>query len=292
MSGSGYAGLIKELQGLLTSGALISNKDGNLLDGKEPLQYPNDLFAHGKQAFIFFNIRRPDDAFASKGAICLYMPSTIQVSYGANWETSMLPIQKLITTASTYGNSILKLVEKSQSSGAGVGDIVKSVWDATVSDPGAQYIAHNYLKKLGGSYAAEYRNYLGKTVNPFAALIYEAPSFRTFQFEFEFFPRNATEAETARKIIKVFKLAMHPDRLEGDGGLFWSFPYVFDVFLCTPYTDKMFVVKRAALHKADVDYAGSTVQAFFKDGNPVHTKLKLEFKELELLTRSEIEENY
>jgi hypothetical protein len=54
----------------------------------------------------------------------------------------------------------------------------------------------------------------------------------------------------------------------------------------------MFLIKQAALTSADVDYAASTVQAFFKDGNPVHIKLDLSFKEMSLLTREDIEDNY
>jgi len=52
------------------------------------------------------------------------------------------------------------------------------------------------------------------------------------------------------------------------------------------------MIKRSALLRADVDYAGGGMQSFFKDGHPTHTKLSLSFKELELLTREDVENNY
>jgi hypothetical protein len=298
---SGYEELIKKLSNALTAtgGKLNTQKDVDLLTTKAtPLQYPNDLFAHGKQAFIYFHVRDHNDPVGSLGSICLYMPSTMRVSYGADWENVTTPFQKLISTGQAYYEGIMgaassalnapgsSVMEKSMNA-------MQAVSDYTANNPGAQFAAHGWIaKELNASYAAEFRQYLGKTVNPFAALIYKSPTFRNFQFEFEFFPRNSDEADEARRIIKLFKLAMHPNR-EGDkDDLFWHFPCVFDVFLCTPYTDKMFMVKKAALVSANVDYAGSTVQSFFKDGNPVHTKLSLEFKELELLTRDEIYDNY
>ena len=85
---------------------------------------------------------------------------------------------------------------------------------------------------------------------------------------------------------------MHPNAAKGKDSVWWDFPYIFDVFLCTPYTDKMFTVKRAALTGQTVDYAGGSAQSFFKDGNPVYIKMDLAFTELDLLTRDDIYKNY
>lgn len=305
MSGSGFDTFIKALgvQLRTTGGPLNKHQDSELLTkpSASNLAYPLDLFAHGKQAFIFFNIRKAADTSPSYGAVCLYMPSSLRVSYGANYSSTTLPLTKLIETFKTYAGTVTDLITAGTKDGKDMGTIIQNIMAATANDPGAQYMAHNIIKEIGPSYAAEFRNNIGRGLNPFSALIYEHPEFRSFSFEFEFVAKNAAEAEQIRKIIKIFKLAMHPNPIEGStsklidtGGkpLAWDFPYVFDVFLCTPHTDKMFMVKRAALARQDVDYAGSGVQSFFKDGNPVHIKMNLEFKELDLLTRDEIYKNY
>lgn len=305
MSSSKWATFMKTLgNDLAKSGGLLNeNKDTELLQpGSSGLMYPDDLFAHGHQAFIFFNIRSSTDkASPSYGSMCLYMPKGLTVHYGANWKDFSAPLEKLVTTLGTYANSITDAFSKMRQGAANftpsfdsVMSAITSTFGAAKNDPGAQYLLHNIIKKeLGPDYAAEYRKSIGKTVNPFAALVYESPEFRTFRFSFDFTPKNASEANEVRKIIKLFKLAMHPAKRAGqDEELFWDFPYVFDVYLCTPWTDKMFMIKRCALESADVDYAPEGVQSFFKDGHPVYTKLELKFKELELLTRDEIENNY
>lgn len=286
-------------------GPLNLNKDGDLLrKGSAPvnLMYPGDLFDHGKQAFIFFNIRakapsitNPNAVTQPMGSICLYMPQHLQVDYTARYtDSSSMPLQKLIEA----GRSLYTSIQKQIDAIGGISSLsTQSVIDIASSfaqDDMSKFVTHQFIKAtLGPTYAAELRQKVGFVVNPFLANVYEHPDFRTFDFKFEFFPKNAKEAEQARRIIKLFKMAMHPSREgSGDDDLIWGFPYVFDVFLCTPWTDKMFMTKRSALTRADVDYSAGGVQSFFKDGHPTHTTLRLSFKELDLLTREDIEKNY
>lgn len=311
MAKGGWQEFIQTLGTKLASsdGLLNKNKDENLLNDKKPvsLMYPNDLFAHSHQAFVFFNVRDSKKTVTpTYGSICLYMPSSLKVGYSANWTDAKLPLQKLMSVGNELVNlgkdaytEISKGIESGDAGGAFMGTMKK-----LGNNSAAQFFAHNYVaKELSANYAAELRNYLGKTFNPFAAIVYDHPEFRVINLEFEFFAKNAKESEEIRKIIKMFKLAMHPS-IEGgrpanfnnyNGAqepLTWLFPYTFDIFFCTPYTDKMFMLKRTALLTADVDYAASPVQAFFKDGSPVHIKLNLTFKEMEYLTREDIEDNY
>ena len=293
MSSSGWSGFIKTL-GSQLSGPIQGPREKLVgEDGNYSAIYPDDLFAHGHQAFIFFNIRSLEHIEnPSSGSICLYMPSTLSVGYGANWSDTTFPLKKLKETF----KSLAGLGINSYSIATGEGDItdkVQNVVDQVINNNALQAGVHNAIRKeLSADYAAEFRDAVKKTFNPFKAVVYDVPEFRHFNFGFEFFAKNADEADEVRKIIKMFKLAMHPARVGDTDNLLWSFPYVFDIFLCTPYTDKMFLIKQAALTSADVDYAGSTVQAFFKDGNPVHIKLDLKFKEMSLLTREDIEDNY
>lgn len=278
-------------------GPLNKSKDSDLLSTSyKSLIYPQDLFAHGKQAFIFFNVREAPKGLTPVsqplGSVCLYMPSSLRVSYGAGYTPVTQPFEKLKETATTLWNSLTDAYNNRNSVDFTVDGVISKLKEAS-DDPGARWIAHAFIKKhLSADYAAEFRQKLGIVINPWMALVYEHPEFRTFEFEFEFFPRNSDEAENVRRIIKLFKLAMHPTKTGDAGNLIWGYPCVFDVFLCTPWTDKMFMIKRSVLTSADVDYAAGGIQSFFKDGHPTHTKLTLKFKEMELLTREEVYENY
>lgn len=305
MSENGWSGFIKALGKNLAQGnGLKSVKNETLLSDSEPasLMYPSDLFAHTHQAFIFFNIRGASlkEASPSSGSICLYMPSTLVARYGAHWSPVTFPLERVIEQGQQYYN-LAKDIGSKIIDGQNPTDILKTI----ATNPAAQIATHNLIRKeLNADYAAELRQAIGKAINPFAAVVYDVPEFRQFDFSFEFFAKNDKEAEEIRKIIKLFKLAMHPSRLGGDimsrpdnstadgQPLFWGFPYTFDVFLCTPWTDKMFMMKRSALTSMNVDYVGSGVQAFFKDGHPVHIKMDIKFQELELLTREDVEQNF
>ena len=45
----------------------------------------------------------------------------------------------------------------------------------------------------------------GQVYNPNVELLYQAPNFRTFSFNFDFIPSNAGEADTMNQIIRSFK---------------------------------------------------------------------------------------
>ncbi len=161
----------------------------------------------------------------------------------------------------------------------------------------AKYAASNAAESaLGSSYASDVRRGIAgkdQVVNPFTSMLYQGPRLRQFQLDFSLYARNQKESESIQKIIKAFKLAMHPDAEKGGESVFFDFPYIFDVFFITPATDKMFNIKKAALTDLSVDYAGSGAPSFFNvSWAPVDIRLSLTFKELELLTRSEIDQNF
>jgi len=280
---------------------------GKLKSGAKRFQltYPEDLFDH-VGAFIFFNIRSSNikSTIPSFGEIRLFMPATLRVSYGAQWSEIELPLEKINALG---GDVVNKIVNAYQSSG-GVGDAVlkeiSALADAATAIDYKQtgyWGLDNYLKKNMPGLSGELRRNgfippVGDnqaTTNPFAAINYNAPSYRQLQLEFDFLARNPDEAEEIRKILKAFKLAMHPAKTErGDSAVFWDAPYIFEIYFFTPSATNMFNFKKSALIGMSVDYGASGIQTFFKDGQPVHIKTSLEFKELGYLTREDIEYNY
>ena len=128
----------------------------------------------------------------------------------------------------------------------------------------------------------------GVAANQHMALVYNGPGeFRSHQFAFNFFPKNATEAGIFHTINEKFKKSMKP-KVNAQGNMrtaldsaWWGYPNLFKLDFYTghgkfPGMD----IQQSALTALDVEYDGaeSTV-AFHKDGQPVGTKLNLTFQE-------------
>lgn len=326
MTQSGFHKFVRNMGLSLEKGTPKTQQDADLLfrpGGKAPqtIIYPEDLFDHGAQAFIFFNIRatEEDDVAPSWGSICLYMPPTLRVMYQSKWTEVSMPLQRLSEISNTFAgiHSALKnLVESGTISAAAVGAGVFEDLNEIISmgvnggiegfahNQNAQLLIHNMFAKYNPSYAAEIRRMIGKSkklgfttgnsaaVNPFAALTYEHQHHREVQFQFDLFARSPKEANCIRRIVKLFKLASHP-AVVNDGNLFFDGAFAFDVYLFTPSADNMFNLKKAALTSMEVDYSPSQMApSFHKDGQPTNITLMLTFKELSLLTRGDIYDNY
>ena len=276
------------------------SSSGKFKTGKDriKLTYPQDLFDH-VGSFVFFNIRSSNvkSTIPSFDEIRLFIPQTLRVSYGAQWDEIQLPLEKLGALGSDLIEKVSSAWKSSKDISSGVIDAIMAAADSEA----AMWLADNTLKSISPSLSGELRRrgFIKSpgdnqaTTNPFAALNYNAPQYRQLQLEFEFLARNESEAEEIRRILKAFKLAMHPAKLErGDDAVFWDAPYIFEIYFFTPSAVNMFNFKKSALVNMNVDYGASGIQSFFKDGQPVHIKASLEFKELGYLTREDIEYNY
>ena len=63
----------------------------------------------------------------------------------------------------------------------------------------------------GGTAVAAIGKAKGEIVNPHKAVVYQGPGgFRTFSYTFVMVPKSADEALQISKIVKFFKLRMHP----------------------------------------------------------------------------------
>jgi len=120
----------------------------------------------------------------------------------------------------------------------------------------------------------------GEIVNPNMELLFNGPTIRNFSFSFKLTPRNGTEAEQIKLIIKSLKKHMSP---RNNQGVFLSSPHVFELRYKQGVKDHQYLhrFKRCALQNMSVNYTGENVYATYEDGAPVSTILSLSFKELE-----------
>lgn len=132
----------------------------------------------------------------------------------------------------------------------------------------------------------------GKITNPYKEQLFKTMNFRTFAYQYKFAPKNPTELSEVFRIINMFRIHMHPERM--DDGFFIMYPSEFSIQYY--YKDKenewLAKIANCALIDMKVDYgSGGTFTTFqLQEGAPTEITLTLQFKELELLDRKWFED--
>ena len=123
----------------------------------------------------------------------------------------------------------------------------------------------------------------GQVLNPNMELLFKGVQLRSFNFSFNFAPREQREAIEVKNIIRTFKKSMAARNSSGAGaGLFISTPSIFQLQYRSGNGKHPFLntFKPCALRSMNVDYSASGVYATYEDATPVHMKLTLSFQEL------------
>ncbi len=229
------------------------------------------------------------------GAIALYMPSDIKVSYGANWGAEDTNISGDIAAA---WKNVKQVQIADLMQGKGQKDLLKNLVGGAAGAIG-QAGARGVSNLSGGLGMGDWLKLLGKgwgmAMNNRKEMFYEGPEFRTFNYSFAFWPRNDVETETTQKIIKMFKYHMHPWKDDEWGGRIFRYPSEFEIHYLTNtgINEKLHKISRCALTKCDVGYTpeGGNFKTF-EDYAPVTYTISLEFKELEYLTKQKMKDGF
>jgi len=131
----------------------------------------------------------------------------------------------------------------------------------------------------------------GLAPNPFREQIFRNVDTRTFVFDYKFLPRSKAEADSVKNIIYKFKYHMHPE--VSDGGLFYIYPSTFDIayYFKGKENTNLHKISTCVLERMAVDYGGQGFNTF-EDGVPTEINMRLEFRELEIMTKKRISEGY
>ena len=226
-----------------------------------------------------------------KTAIALHMPNQLQIRYGMNWqdkemltETAMIEAANLTTLAGALaGGAVAKGMGNSVASGAAIGAGI----GATIANP--TVTAALALQSTPGGEAMQAGT--GIAVNPKKEQTFKGVDFRTFNINYEFYPRDEDEARNVLNIIYQFKYHMHPEYKDGTTFLF-VYPSEFDVFYYKGKGLNKSIHKHTSCVLADmtVNYTPNGQFATFKDGTPTQINIQLSFRELGVLTKDKIKE--
>jgi len=285
-----------------------------------PVQYPLDLGSNGLGHYMLFESgflgyspqksglldtagRQKRDKITSKtssksittAAIAIYMPNTIKASYSQSYEGD---------TAGIAGDleAIKGSIDKIGGQGggpAGGGGTSMSSEQIKAALAGASGMAIRQGKKLVGELvsmagAGDPVRFLqkrsGTALNPRNEQFYNSPDFRTFTYEFDFWPRNEKEALAVEQIIHIFKYNSSPGFAEGAGAIFeipnyYKISYMFN----TGENPHLHKISACYCTGVDVNYSPDGQMSTFKNGQPTHTKLSLSFVEDRIITKRDIE---
>ena len=216
--------------------------------------------------------------------IALYMPDTLQFDFTQDYES--------LSLTGAAGAAAGAAMQELQAGGGGasvVGSAVKAGLIAKARDYAKEKVGD--LGSLGGFLA------LGAVVNPLLEVIYRAPQFRSFQYDFIFYPRDEREAVEVQKIINSLQYHQAPEFKQGSAGSLLVPPSEFDIefYYGGKTNPNLPVVGNCVLKSIQVNYAPNGFSAYEVPGQnatrggtgmPVAIQVSLQFQETTYLTKN------
>jgi hypothetical protein len=222
-------------------------------------------------------------------AIALYMPPSVSVSYGANYNDT--EIGSLAGGAANVIQAFMDARER------GTLDSALRVATDVGMDQAREALRRGVVSVAQGiapGAAALIAIESGKIITPHMELMFSGIGRRNFSYEFTFVPKSRQEADRIEEIIKSFKIHMHADFVGAEGSMReMEIPDFFNIKYMYKGNENTHLnrISTCVLTKMDVNYGADRFVAY-EDGVPQTTKLNLSFTELEIITRDKIKEGY
>jgi hypothetical protein len=241
---------------------------------------------------------RQNSKKASKATILLPIPSSISDSNSVSYQSS-----NLNSIAGAAVGGVMDIMETGRdyvdkAGNANITDSLKSSFgqlSATAENiknaAGGVDGAAGFVTRILASKAVGIANInitpaqilarsTGQILNPNMELLFNAPSLRTFRFQFKLVPRGPKEAREVESIIRTFKYHMAP---KVDGESFLKTPDIFELRYRQGGKPHSFLnkFKQCFLSSVNVNYTGEGNYTTYDDGTPVSMIMDLTFQELE-----------
>lgn len=277
------------------------------------LRYPSEVNKDGGSDYMIFQAHeyRTNKKFAGQGPnaggssnqgapvgspVILYMPnSTPAVGQQNSWQDRSFggPLGQLIGGVGVGLAASVNALGTDDTSINGIVDGFKEQLQS-VRDKSIPALKQFGIEAIGAATAGSGNNLIaiqkGQIYNPNVELLYQGPTLRAFDFNFNLIPKSEQESQTINKIILEFKKWSSPlkkgDMLEVPK--IWSIKYMM---ASGQENDNMNKFKRCALLGVTIQAnASSNMHQTFTDGMPIVTALSLKFQEVDIITREDHEE--
>lgn len=211
-----------------------------------------------------------------KTAIALHIPNQLNIRYSTNWEAE-----------DTLGFQAAEDIIKALGSGASMTDVVTKAKNTT--GVARDIVANVSMAKAPGGAAISAAT--GLAPNPKKEQVFKGVDYRSFQFDYQFFPRDEQEATNVMNIIKEFKYHMHPEFKDSNNYLY-IYPSEFDITYYNKTEENKFIHKHTScvLTEMNVNYTPNGQFTAFANGMPTQINITLNFRELGLLNKDLIKE--
>lgn len=259
------------LKGALGGGLLTGNVKGAA--GGAALAAAPGAIMLGAAADIAASTNRSQKRL--KTAIAMHIPNQLQIRYGTQWSEEdtatalMLPL---------LGEAAIKAIGEGNLGNAG--SAVKT---------GAAALG----LKGGDAGSSAMSAATGLAYNPRKEQVFKGVDFRTFQFDYQFFPRDSKESQNVLEIIKAFKLHMQPE-FKDENKFLYVYPSEFDITYYANNSVNTSIHRHTScvLTEMSINYTPNGMFNTFADGTPTQINVQLTFRELALMDKDKIMAGY
>lgn len=268
-----------------TEGAIVGGVGGQILGGNFKAAAKGAAVVGGASAIGVAAIASQAGQFTKQmkrlsTAIALHTPNALQARYGVNYEEAeTAPFQMAMVGLETIGKAIADGVNPN-----------KNVTSQTLS-PGLGAAAAISLNRVPGKDSIS--AITGLAVNPKKEQIFRGVDFRTWTFDYQFFPRNEKEMQNVENIIYTFKLHMHPEFKDSKNFLY-IYPSEFDIVHYNGAEENLHLPRHTSCVLTDmtINYTPQTQFTAFEGGAPTQINVSLTFKELIQMSKERIQEGF
>jgi len=211
-----------------------------------------------------------------KTAIALHVPNQLQIRYGMQYGEQDTGLLAMGAAALEQGTEVAKaLMEGGSANMKDVGNLAGAIG--------------TNLALSKGPFAAANSAATGLAANPKKEQVFNGVDFRTFQVEYQFFPRSVTEAANVQRIIKEFKYHMHPEFKDANNFVY-IYPSEFDIFYYQNGRENLNLHRHTScvLTEMSINYTPNGAFTTFDNGMPTQINVQMSFRELALLTKDKI----
>lgn len=295
MSDYDYLDANLDQRGPLSKLYTVATSDGLVFPGDLSELEHFAVFRVRERKFELSTLRtRSLPATSQSKNIFLPMPPQLQTSYGVTYNNSNIggAGAAMLRSGGAVVDAVSDIASSDSASAAGqkIVDAGKSILGDLASNPmgaleglgnfAARAIAESDNPVIQGAFASQ-----NLAANPYQAVFFSNPNFRTHSFSYTLFAKNSEESETIRSIIREFKSAMLPSLALGD--LFFKYPKVFEIEF--RHDDYLFEIGTSVLTSFDVNYHGSGTPSYFDETKaPTNVQISMNFQEVNVLTSEKV----
>ena len=236
------------------------------------LKYEGRQFKGGSLAFADRSAWKP----RSVGSVTLPVPTAVSDQNAASWGEDKMNAGQMMSSS----------IAMAAISGGGAVEMTEKGIDAAVGEDGKKDVK-DALKQYFVGQATGVKGILarteGKVINPNMELIFNGPQLRPFNFTWKMSPRSEAESIVIKKIIRMFKQSMAPQRTEAQ--LFLRAPNTYKLQFIHAATRKehdfLPLIKECAMTGFNVNYTPDGNYATYRNSAMVAVELSFSFQELE-----------